>query len=299
MTNPSSYADVRSHTFWHAYGYLYFLLVTISYVIFGSMLLTFWLFLPRLTDAVEEGMQQAPSWYPPELVLTFSTGGELTTNVQEPYVVTSLDPILSFQRQEPVSRMFSHMLTIDTSANIEDFYDYDSHILFTKYAFAGHDKNEGLRSFFYRQFMQDATEPLIVDYALYLVVLERVSPYVAWIPWIAGIGGTLSLLVVPWITAFFWSLWLLFFLALLTLGSWVFSALQKRTLSYGRLYVYGMYVLTLPLIVTPIIDLLLGVEIAFLFTILFFVMMWMVLGNANAKKKRVAVKSSRKSVKKK
>lgn len=277
MTKPSSFNSLHKATFWQGYWYLYFVLVALMYVAFSFFLVSLWLFLPLFSSLVDEAIQEAPTWYPQELVLTFSTGGALTTNVQEPYVVSSLDSLLTFNRDEPVSRLYDHVLTIDTSAAIDDFFDYNSHALLTGRAFVAEDKSEGVRSFFYSKFMRDADEPLVINYDKYMEAVTALTPYAHTLPWILGIGGSLLLVSLPWLVAFFWSAGLLVYLLVVSLFCLLLSTLRKKKFSFRRLYILGMYGVTLPLVTVPILGFL-GLDFPLLFTLLFLVMMWLVLG---------------------
>gem|GEM_PF-3626052 len=278
LMHTSSYHEVSKKTFWQAYGYLYFLLFTISVLSILSALIAFVLYLPALSTLVQKGMHDAEDWYPEELILTFSTGGELTTNVEEPYIVSSLDALYTHRTvDEPVSTTFSHALTIDTSASIDDFYDYDSEILLTKRSLVFFEK-KGLRALLYSQGMENMDQPFVVDHALYLKVLTYVRGFAPYIPWIIGSVGIVALLILPWIMALFWSLWLLIYLVVFSLLSLLLSSIFKTTHSYGQLLILGMYVATIPIVLSMLLQLF-GLSFQFAFSITFLIVMGLVLRN--------------------
>lgn len=286
---PASYRELRTKTFWQAYRYLYFVLFVLSLGTALVMMVAFVAFLPTFTRMIDRNIEDAPTWYPEELVMTFSTDGELSTNVREPYVIEPLDHLTTyFQDEEPDSRIFAHTVIIDTSASIDDFFEYDTHILLTKKALVAFEKNEGVRAIFYSHFMDDRAEPFVVDRALYETVLSHALPFATHLPALLAVFGFLFLLVVPWIIALFWSVGILLYLLVATLLSLLLAAMQKNKMSYRQLYVLGMYAVTLPLLATVVLGFFFGLEFPFFFSLIFLTMMWLVMQSMNTPTKKRA-----------
>lgn len=221
-------------------GYLYWLSTTLAF--FGLLPFAIGLAVvsPRLEGFVNEQLRIARDAYPDELVLTLS-GGVLSTNVDEPYAI-DLPPEwrVGDDGDEPL-----HAVTIDTSANIEDFDSSASYVLLTARYAVTRDDN-GVRTFDYSELDGD----VVVSEEEISAVTTGLSGYAPALPWI-GWGLVLALLLVlPWVAG--GAAWLvhLAYLSWMTLVVWAIASIAGRRMRYGELFRLGLFGITSSLLLS-------------------------------------------------
>ncbi|OGJ58070.1 hypothetical protein A2881_05000 [Candidatus Peribacteria bacterium RIFCSPHIGHO2_01_FULL_55_13] len=261
-------------------------------------------FMPQIKEWIGEAKQTVPDLYPVELVLTFS-GAELSTNVEEPYVLP-LPPkweaaLLSSEDEQDEEDdedepQFTHLLVIDTTATVEEYPEYETAVLLTKTAVIARDDN-GLRVVFYREFQKPGTSPIIINRELYNEVTAKALPFLDFIPAIIFTLAVFAVLLLPWIAAPFILLGYLLYLLVFTLLAWVLAAIMSRKFTYGELYKLGMYGLTPAILIEWVLHWF-HTGIAMLFSLIFLVTMGIVIHAFPKKGSKKAASVSAKSPKK-
>jgi|GEM_PF-984325 len=246
-SKPESYKVRLTERFSRALGYLYWLLFCIM-LISGVVLAGGYIF--ARSDVQEfsaKAGEELPTLYPENLVLTVS-GGMLSTNVVEPYVI---DP--SFWREEEASfeEVFegegedkpTHLITIDTDGSIDNYTEYDTVVLLTRTA-AMFPNDNGLQVFLWK----DVGEDFEIDKELYDEMMTAVMPFVAAIPFIADIVVVLGLTLWPFVGAGFLWMGYMIYLVVFTLFVWAIGAIMGRKLRYPQVWQISLFGLTLPIL---------------------------------------------------
>jgi hypothetical protein len=234
-TDALSYVtDFSRRTTGSALGHLYALSVTLAFFGLLPFAIGVAAVAPSIRTLANDQLGVIQRWYPDELVLTL-TGGVLSTNVQEPYVLDLPTEWRTVDADGP-----AHAIVIDTSASIDDFAARDTAVLLTRTSAVVQDDN-GIRTFDYAE--ADGAN-LTVNEALVTDVTIGLSAYTPMLPWIASGLALALLLVLPWIGGGF--LWLgnLFFLLWATVITWIISAIAGRGHRYGELYRLSLYGIT-------------------------------------------------------
>ncbi len=279
ISDTSYYEEVlNGKRFWYSLRYLYGLLVCtalLAGLTFSAWVLTL---VPRIPSFVVQISAVARAVYPPGLIVTVKNG-QLSTNVQEPYVIEYPSQIGSWLHQrKPDDReanMPAHLVTIDTNAHIEDYRSKDSLILVTKRSVVYPDRQAG--SFGYRVFQLDSMKrdkELRIDQKLYNALVDKLLPYLHRLTLIAFAAIAVALLVWPFVGASVALAGYLLYLLLLTTLVWIIAMIARRRLTYAALYRMGMPGATVPILYT-LLERLLGFHIPMGATALFLV--WMVI----------------------
>jgi hypothetical protein len=226
-------ADFAKRTTGSGLGYLYALRVTLAFFGLLPFAIGIAILAPHAGTFARTQLAALREWYPDELVLTVS-GGVLSTNVEEPYVLDLPATWRSGDEGEPV-----HAVTIDTSASADDFASYDTAVLLTKTSAVVRDRN-GLRVFQLSELKENVT----VDEALVAGVTESLGRHTPALPWIAGGVAALLLVLLPWIVGGVAWLFSLLFLCWATAILWVVSAGMGRGMRYGELFRLGLFGVT-------------------------------------------------------
>lgn len=239
-------------------GYLYAVTTTLAFFGLLPFAIGAAIFAPHIETFANDQLTIVQDWYPDELVLAFS-GGTLTTNVDEPYILDLPAQWRTMDEGEP-----THAVVIDTSATSEDFGRYGTAVLLTKTAAVVQDDN-GLRVFPYDELEEDFT----INEALVAEGVLGLSAYTPSLPWIAWGLCLALLLVLPWIVG--GAVWAmnLFFLLWASLLLWVVSSIMGRNHRYGTLYRLGLFGVTSSLLLNFALTMT-GIEVPFAAYVLFF-----------------------------
>lgn len=219
------------------------------------------------------------TFYPSDLVVTIEDG-RLRTNVEEPYIIN----VPSLENET-----FPNFLTIDTTASIEDFPQYNTAILVTETAIAyteeygspnGDDESASytLDPTAYQYSVQSLAqvENVTLTREGYDQILTQLTPYLKYIPVFIIVFSLVLILVVPFFLASFSLLWQLFYLGFMSLVLWVIAKILGKQLKLGQLYQLGIHGLTLPIVITTVVSFF-GLNYPFLFSLIFLVWMCFVL----------------------
>ncbi|OGJ61311.1 hypothetical protein A3C37_04985 [Candidatus Peribacteria bacterium RIFCSPHIGHO2_02_FULL_53_20] len=284
-TNSSSYKELIGKSFWNGFWYLYWLLVVTTFLSAITFAVQATVYMSQIKAWIGEAKETVPELYPAELVLTLS-GGQLFTNVEEPYVfplpegweaamvASQEDDEDENDKEDGVN--VKHLLVIDTKATAEQYPEYETAVLLTKTAAIARDDNT-LKVFLYSEFQKKGVAPIIMNREVYTQVAGKALPFLDFIPSIIIGFAVIALLVLPWFGAAFGVLGYLLYLLIFTLLAWAIAAIMGRKFTYGELYHLGFYALT-PAIVAGWILHWLNLGFSMLFTLVFLVTMGFVAG---------------------
>lgn len=297
-TNPSSYKELKGKPFWSGFWYLYWLIVVMTFlaaVIFATQATVF---LPQIQEWIGQAKQTVPDLYPAELTLTFS-GGQLFTNVEEPYIFPLPsaweEAIRAEAGEDDESPRTRHLLVIDTSATAEQYSEYETAALLTKNAAVARDDNT-LKVVLYSEFQQEGAPPIVMNRAVYDEVMSKALPFLDYVPSIVIGAAVAMLLLLPWFAAGVGVLGYLLYLLVFTLLAWVIAAIMGRKFTYRDLYCLGLYALTPAIVLEWILERL-DFETPMVFTAVFLVMMGCVIRVFSKDGSVTSARSSRKPAK--
>ncbi len=188
--------------------------------------------------------------YPEDLVLKFNKN-ELSINQPEPYIVGKNFDLEGSEKDLDVnedvavengSNEMRHLITIDTSAGIDDFAKYQSLALAMKSGLAvkQSDKAE-VRYYSYAEFLTKVPQPMTFDSVSYRQIVNKVRPYINQIPalllYIVVCLVILAILIAP----LFLASGVLFNVLFLALLGYLIASAMKRKHTYKYIYKLGMY----------------------------------------------------------
>lgn len=277
-TSPSSYKELKAKSFWSGFWYLYWLLVVTTFLSAITFAVQATVFMPQIKTWIEEAKETVPGLYPEELILTLS-GGQLSTNVEEPYVfplpagweAAMTHRAKEDEKDEEDGPALKHVLMIDTTATVEQYPEYETVVLLTKTAAIAREKN-AIKVMLYSEFQKDGVAPIIMNREVYTQVTQKALPFLDFIPTIIVTIALVAVLLLPWIGAAFGALGYLLYLLVFTLLAWLIAATMGRKFTYGELYRLGFYALT-PAIIIGWISHWLDLGFSMLFTLIFLVTM--------------------------
>lgn len=155
--SPNHYAtlvkDFRARTVYLYYALLTFLILAIPALVS----------LPKLGPAKEDLLSftsSIPHYLPEDAKLTLENG-TLTTNLDEPFTISSPDEKMS-------------IITIDTSASLDDFKSYDTFVLINDQALIAYDDNNQLRVISFDEF--DSDSPLTLTHDTLAKLVAQTNP---------------------------------------------------------------------------------------------------------------------------
>lgn len=271
FTSPPYYRDILNAPFSYSlkFFYFYFLL----YAIIGTAFL-----IPGITP-LKNSVQFFPSKleavYPPDLEIKIA-GGEVTTNVQEPYYLPLKNFAKIFSENDAwgVSNSeFENLLVIDTAASAEDFPQYNTIVLLTKRSLVVMDNGSG--SYKVTPLLQ---VPDIIINRLYIQnFMFSLNPYIS----------KIASWLVPFLSLnIFFGLWLVssaekvFYLLFFTLIVLFIGKIINYPVVYKKAYQMGLHLVIIPTTISGIFSLLnMPVLFPFFRTILMSVLTYVVLWN--------------------
>lgn len=245
--DPKYYKDIAKSSFWFSFKYLlclFFFLVFFRAVFFGA---TYIKNRPLVQPEINKIYKVAKNFYPEKLELRIKKG-ELSTNVEEPYV---------FDVDRKSFQTGKHLLIIDTKGYIDNYQEYNTYVLATKNAvvYPSKSSNDNITqtSVFY---FKDINQDLTINKQIYDSVLNTVKPYeskaIFFIDWIVYCLLFLFMIFGPLVAASS----TLFGLIFLTFFVWIINLIFKKKFSYGTLYRFGMHASTFPILVVETVKLL-------------------------------------------
>ncbi|MDO8497374.1 MAG: DUF1189 family protein [bacterium] len=267
LLSPSYYKSILSSKFSFSLKYLVVLMFFVYLTTAAKVGLVGYRLLPQVPLFANKLTSTLQTAYPQELVVTIKNG-QLSTNVKEPYV---WDWPYQFDEKEKKPDM--HFLTIDTHASLDDYPTYTTYILVTKNNIIyPSSSNEG-RSGEYRVYsLSQIKDSVTFDRTTYDAVLQKLSPFIQKLPTIVAIFIVAGIFFVMIFGTLFGLIWNMIYLLFMTVVILIIAKIMNKNLSYSQLYQFGMYGLTLPILVSVLVSLS-GLHIPFIFTLVFII--WM------------------------
>lgn len=241
LTKPSEYENLSTRSFGAGWSYLYGVLALLCLFFFVA----YWA--PTLYSTAREVIRQAPevihqarTSYPPGLVTTIQDG-KLSINQPGPIHFD-----LGFATGDAEGPQ--HLLTIDPAGTVETYASYRTMVLVTEKSIIM--PRSGGRSL--QVLPLDQADNLVIDQAAFDRGIDRVSSATRYIPAFFGVLSLLLLFLVPFVGALLWSVYLMAYLAIVSLITLLIARGYKRAMDYATAYRFGFYTLTYPLIAQTI-----------------------------------------------
>jgi len=244
LTDPNYYREIAKIKFGFSLKYLFFLLILTSLLISLSLGFTIIKAIPQVPGFITQSKAIINNFYPKDLEITI-TNGALSTNVQEPYFI-KVPPEFA---KENIKNM--NLITIDTSAKVEDIKKYNTAVLVTKNAVVYPDKNNQYKIAFLNQVPNSKINKQIYDR-----IINKALPYSKFIAPFLMTTAILTVLIMPFIIGSFSLFGKLIYLLIVTVPLFLLSFILKNKLSYGKVYQLSMHGLTFSILIQLIIDIL-------------------------------------------
>lgn len=245
LFEPKYYKDVAKSNFWFSFKYLWFLLFILTlikgFTLGGQYLKS----RPQIQPEVNKFVTYAENFYPKALELKIKKG-QLSTNVQEPYIFDLEKTKLQTGQK--------HFLIIDTKGSIENYPNYNSYILATKNAVVYPSKSENNRIgetsvFYFRNLKQNFT----LNKNIYNNFLNVIRPYSNKVLFFVDYFALMFLFLFLIFGSLFWTGGVMFGLVFLTFFVWILNLIFKKQFSYGSLFRMGMHAVTWPILVNELL----------------------------------------------
>ena len=262
ITTPSYYRDIVKVPFSFSLQYLVVLIFATIFFQTAILAIQAATYLPQLPATVATIKSSIKTLYPSSLVITVKDG-ILSTNKEEPFFID--------MPEDQQIEEFEHLVTFDTKARADQFYDYktvflitDKNVIYPDSAMEGNyevsdvsapDKSYTITHNDYKEFTA-AVDPLS-------------NWFISWAPLLLVLG----VIVIPLFGTAITLVWNFIAIAVLSLISWMIANIFKVTLGYKKIYQLGMHAVTLPMVLTLILSLL-GWTSPLLFTAAF--LLWIV-----------------------
>lgn len=269
LTDISYYRDVVGAKFTFSLKYLYFLMFLLALIKGISIVPGMIAVIAKMPEIKTTVVKVTDKLYPDELVVTIEDG-KLSTNVEEPYYIKFPQEIdTNIDGESFDSSEFAGLVVIDTAGDVGDYESYDSLILVTENAIVYPDDDTsdvgGYRVLPLRNIQSD----MVIDRVFYDELVGKIMPYFDYAPAVFTGIILLSVLVLPFLLASFYTSGRLLYLLIPSLLLLLFAKLTKRELRYADVYQVSMHTLTAPVILAFVIELF-GIRLPFLsFTALF------------------------------
>lgn len=265
LSDITYYREIIKTNFFFSLKYLYMLLVALLFIQGLLFAISAFTFLPKAPDFIKTARSRLTQAYPTELTVKVAKG-EVTTNVKEPYFI-------DIPELKDNETGFKHLITIDTQATIDDYKSYDSLVLVTKKAIVYPDRNRGDLSSYTVTYLEDAKD-VTINKALYDSLVNKILPFLDMLPTILIVLAVLGIVLFPILFGVLMLIWKLLFLAIMSLILWLISNIFKNDLKYDKIFQLGMHGLTLPILLTFLLELF-SIHIPNLYTVGF--LLWMVI----------------------
>lgn len=237
LTKPSEYENLAARSFDAGWRYLYGVLALLMLFFFVAYWAPTLYFTEReVVRQAPELIQQALDSYPPELVTTIQDG-KLSINQPGPIH-------FDLGRDRGDAEGTQHVLTIDPAGTVETYASYRTLVLVTEKSIIM--PRSGGRSL--QVLPLDQADDLVIDQAAFDRGMDRVASATRWIPTFFWVLSVVLLFLVPLLGALFWSVYLMAYLALVSLVTLLIARGYKRAMDYSSAYRFGFYALTYPLI---------------------------------------------------
>lgn len=226
--SPSYYKDILKVPF--SFSFKFFIFYFFFYAVIGTVL--FYVQSgPFLNRTFENLPQKVLQLYPDDLVIKVQDG-KVSTNVQEPYIITAdqfenafKEDVLGINEKDDIK----NVLVIDTKADADDIEKYKTAVLLTETSIVTVDNQSG-----YRIYPLADAENFTLNEKMVSTMLMAIKPYLKWIAPFIVIAVFLALFVfAPAFTMLY-----IFFLALVL---FILSKVMNVQISYWKNYQIGLH----------------------------------------------------------
>jgi len=238
--------------------YLYWLLVVLLFVQLVPLAIGIFQSIDDAERLVMQYKEEAPDFYPEELVVTLSKDGA-QTNVREPYTIP-LPEHVPKDILEDGDLHFDSIMTINTRASIEDYQDSGSMFLLTKDFFVYPENQRGGYSVLpLKEVMKDTENDMVIDQMLYQDIVSASFSLADKIPVLLVTLGVLLITLAPFFGGFFLWIGQLISLLVVVLILWLlFDKILKRTCTYGSVFRLSLHGTTVPVLLKFFLPTILG-----------------------------------------
>ena len=242
LTDFNYYLEIVKAKFSFSLKYLFLLLIFVSFftsISFASSILKT---IPKVPSFVEKGKILVNKFYPKELEITIKDGS-LSTNIKEPYFIKMPQEFMDKNNAS------LNLITIDTTAKVEDIKKYNTALLVTKNAVVYPDKNEQ-----YKVSFLNKVPDYKIDKKIYDQLAAKLLSYSKYIIPVMKFAAILSLIVLPFIMAPLALMGKLIYLLFMTVPLFILALILKKKLSYGKVYQLSIHGLTIPIVLDLVIE---------------------------------------------
>lgn len=274
LTSFPYYKEILKAKFSFSFKYLYFLLYLINLVLGIWFAVAIVFLMPLVPNFLAQVKDVAYKSYPSELVVTIDNG-KVKTNVKEPYFI---DFPKEFRNVGGLENF--RLVTIDTKAQVGDYPKYNTVVLVTGDSVVYPDSSSGSRATGTYKVVPlsqagSAGQKMVIDKAGYDKVVTSLLPYLNYVKPLMWVGVFLSIFLLPFLGASMAMIGKLVYLLITSLIVLLVIKIMKKTYSYSQIYRISMHGLTLPILISFVLGLF-GINIQFLYTIVFTIFMIMV-----------------------
>jgi len=254
-TDPAHYKGLKQKTFYQATGYLFILLVLISYINTTMTMLELRSHLPLINRFIVSAEDSLIEIFPSDLVLTFKNG-TLSSNKPEPLYLEvpeqwkSLSEVRSSE-DSVASQEVQHLVAVDTNASIEEFSRYQSIALLTRTSAVTRGNNSSLKVIP----LSKLTGDLVLDQAEYKRLVQRAKPFLDYLKPGFQIFMVAGGILWPWLASGFALVGYTLLCLACGLIIWLLSLLIWKDCKYSEVLVLTNYALTLPILLEFILHL--------------------------------------------
>jgi hypothetical protein len=265
--NPRGYPELYKRSFWSGYWYLFWLFVIGLLIKIAMFSVAIMVAAPVVKKQLPAVKTQIKNAYPENLVIDIKNG-EATTNVTEPYVISLRQVVPQLAGEgNPM------LLVIDTQGSVEKYPTHNALFLLTKNSVAYPSRNNS-NSNSYEVFpLSEIKEPVTIDKPLYDKIITQVLPFVDKVPQFMYTFAVIALVLFPFLGSFSMLLGVMIYLLIMSIILLIASKVMKRGFTYRSLFKASMYGLTVPLVLTYVVDFL-RLQIPYLYNLAF--LGWMI-----------------------
>lgn len=237
LTKPSEYEELAARPFRAGWWYLYGVLAMLCLFFFVA----YWA--PTLYFTEQQMLLRAPGFisqikseYPSDLVITVKDG-KLSMNKPGPV-------FFDLGRDKGDAKGPQHIVTLDPAGTLETYANYHTLVLVTSSAVIMPRSNDRTL----QVFPMDKAKDVAIDKTMFDRGMDHIADLTRFVPTFFVTLGVILLFAVPFIGAFFWSLFLMLYLLPISLLTLLIARGYKRAMDYQAAYRFGFYALTYPLI---------------------------------------------------
>ncbi len=264
ISSPAYYRDIVKAPISFSLKYVFLLSYVFMFIFIATAAIYMATLLPKLPEFVSTAKTRLDEFYPVDLIITIKDG-IVTTNKEEPVFLNI---------PEVTDEDIKHVVTIDTKAQVEDYYDYDTFFLVTDDSVVYPESDNKTYSVSSIKELQEDVEITKIDRNVYeeflVVAYSSLDTIVQLAPFIL-IG---VVLIVPFIASVFEFIRNIIIVAILSVITFVFALLLKINLPYLKIFQMGLHAVTIPLILMLVLFFT-GATVPLLFIASF--LLWMVI----------------------